>query len=128
MDNYKDNKKEIIETVETVDFGNPESIEKHYRPILLIVARIIYMKFIKGPLAPYIKMFILFILVLPSKILLKFNNNFVLCMYFNLISNINNDDSNNNDKFMLKKINNYCVKELNKVEKKIKKHRKTLKK
>jgi hypothetical protein len=126
MDIYKDMHKEIIETV---DFGNPESIEKHYRPILLIVARILYIKFIKGPLAPYIKMFILFVLVLPSKILLKFNNNFVLFLYFSLISNVKNEEtSKSSDKYLLKKINNFCVKEIKQIEKKIKKQRRQVKK
>lgn len=126
MDNYKDSDKEIIETV---DFGNPESIEKHYRPILLIVARIIYMKFINGPLAPYIKMFILFVLVLPSRILLKFNNNFVLYIYFSLISNVKNEEtSKSSDKYLLKKINRFCINEIKQIEKKIKKQKKAVKK
>ncbi len=125
MNDHEDNLKKLIDTV---DFGNPESIEKHYRPILLVVARILYIKFFKGPLAPYIKMFILLILVLPSRILLKFDNNFILFIYCSLLNNVKNEEtSKSNDKYVLKKINSFCVNEIKQIEKKLRKNKNSVK-
>jgi hypothetical protein len=104
-----------------IDYTNPDEIEKHYRPILLLVARIIYMKFIKGPVAPYIQAFILLILFLPSELFIKSNSNFIMFLYFKLIKSIDlNDIKNNNEKHIIKLINRFCLKQISKINKKIK--------
>ncbi len=96
---------------EKVDFSKPEEIEKHYKSVLLLVARIIYVKFFKGPLAPYIQLFILLIIVLPSKFLIQFDKNFIVFLYWKLINNIGYDENQiiiDKKQHLLKKINKFC--------------------
>jgi hypothetical protein len=114
-----------------VDFTNPESIEKHYKPILLLVARIIYTNFLQGPVAPYIKMFILLIIVLPSELLVQLDNKFIIFLYYTLISEIAKEELTNksksnryNDQYVLKKINNFCDGKIKIIYNKLKKMKK----
>ncbi len=96
---------------EKVDFSKPEEIEKHYKSVLLLVARIIYVKFFKGPLAPYLQLFILLIIVLPSKFLIQFDKNFIVFLYWKLINNIGYDENQiiiDKKQHLLKKINKFC--------------------
>jgi hypothetical protein len=95
---------------------SPESIEKNYKQILLLVARIIYTKLICGPVAPYIQGLLLFIILIPADVLIKLNNKIILLMYKNFIVYVKNKlNLIKGKKNLIQTINDYYKTKLNSI-------------